>query len=442
MFDTVIDNFNRANESPAAGWTAHNVQGTTSNIKVASNAAAGIGAGWNGAVNNAAGGSLADCEAFATLGTVMNSLLVFARRSTSAAPTGYHIEVKSTGIDLWRAAESTWTQIHANVAVTLTTGDKVGIRCIGSAIEAWYYKSGAWTLACRAYDATYTSGYIGLGMFNTFTADDFGGGAIVAPPPPTYVGMSTVPTGTGAGTGTTTLTVPYPTVAAGDLLVCGVTVKPETATVTVPTGWTAVPNGEAAGGGGTTGLDTGPTRGTTFWKIADGTESGNLTVTLGSSPNACMGYMAVLRPAYPGWAWSINGANGIDTTTGTPFTAAMGTDPGIEAGDLALVFGSIPTDVTTPSQFSAETLTATGLVATVIERAEPETTQGNDLGGVFCTAEVTSGPATTVATFSATAGGTTTNVRGPIILVRTRLVPPAHRKAVGAGAAAQQAAAW
>ena len=248
----------------------------------------------------------------------------------------------------------------------------------------------------------------------------------------------TTPTGTGSGTGTTSLSVTPPAHNLGDLLLLYVHVKPETATITTPAGWTAVTNAEAAGGGGTTGLDAGPTRAAWYWRNGDQRTTA-VSVTFGGSPNCCQGQILALRSSIADASWSVAGANGVDSTTGTPFTAVMGSDPGITTADMVVVFGGIPTDVTTPAQFSAETLTATGLTSgSVTEIAEPETTRGNDLGGVLCRWTPTGGPSSGAATFSATAGGTTTNVRGPIILVRARevaaatIIPTAHRQLVAA----------
>ena len=248
-----------------------------------------------------------------------------------------------------------------------------------------------------------------------------------------YKSNGTMPTTTGAGTGTTTLTVPLPSpVADGDLLILAVWVKPDTATITTPDGWTAVSNGEAAGGGGTTGTDTGPTRLALYSRTSVPLVHVVMTI---SGENCCMGIICALSTSIPDGGWSVAGANGIDVTTGTPFTAAMNVDPGITTDDMVMVFGGIPTDVTTPAQFSSETLTATGLTSGVVtEIGEPETTQAQDLGGVICRWTPTGGPSSGVATFSATAGGTTTNVRGPICLVRARevaaatAVPVAHRQ--------------
>lgn len=245
-----------------------------------------------------------------------------------------------------------------------------------------------------------------------------------------YAATGTTPSGTNAGTGTTSLAaLPLPATRDGDLLLLAVWVKPDTATITTPNGWTDVSNGEAAGGGGTTGLDTGPTRLKVMYRVSP--PYGTQAVSLASSPNCCMGVILSCRTDIANGGYDVAGANGIDTTTGTPFTAAMGSDPGITTGDLVIVFGGIPTDVTTPAQFSAPTITATGLTSgTVTEISEPETTQGNDLGGVIVRCIPSAGPASTVATFSTTAGGTTTNVRGPIVLVRVREVAAAAQMPV------------
>ena len=252
-----------------------------------------------------------------------------------------------------------------------------------------------------------------------------------------YITQGTTPTGTGSGTGTTSVSVTPPANEMGDLLLMYVHTKPDTATINTPEGWQAVSNGSASGGGGTTGLDAGPTKAAWFWRTGDGRTTA-VTVSI-TSGNSSMAQILVLRSSIPDASWSVAGANGVDSTTGTPFTAVMGSDPGITSGDMVVVFGGIPTDVSTPAQFSAETLTATGLTSgSVTEIAEPETTQGNDIGGVLCRWSPSAGPASSAATFSATAGGTTTNVRGPIILVRARevaaalVIPTAHRQLVAA----------
>ena len=85
----------------------------------------------------------------------------------------------------------------------------------------------------------------------------------------------------------------------------------------------------------------------------------------------------------------------------------------------------IPTDVTTPAQFSSESFTQTGVTfGTVTEINEPDTTTGNDLGGVTVRSSVSSGTGSAAPTMIATAAGTVTNVRGPGLFVRIRETPP------------------
>ena len=104
----------------------------------------------------------------------------------------------------------------------------------------------------------------------------------------------------------------------------------------------------------------------------------------------------------------------IALTDGTSPTAFL-------AGDMAIWGMCIPTDVTTPSQFSAQAITATGATfGTAVEFIEPDSTTGNDIGGYLAYATVTSGSSTTAPTVTTTLAGTLTNVRGPVVLLRIR----------------------
>jgi hypothetical protein len=213
----------------------------------------------------------------------------------------------------------------------------------------------------------------------------------------------------------TPATCTVPTHAAGDLIVVAVGLKPDTSTITTPAGWTAV---QDAGGGGVTGVDAGPTRAALFYIEATGAGT-TFSATLAASPNVWWCQATVYRKPST-TTWAISGTSGIDSTTGTPLTAAMGADPGLLVGDNVHVAACIPTDVTTPAQFTVPTLTGTGLTTAMGEIAEPDTTGGNDLGGYIGFGHVTGALTSGVPTFSVVAGGTTTNVRGPIILLRLR----------------------
>ena len=215
----------------------------------------------------------------------------------------------------------------------------------------------------------------------------------------------------------------YPSpVAAGDLLVLVVGSKPGTASVTTPAGWTLL--GSIAGGSGTTGVDTGPTRLDVFTKEATGSESGTLTVTCPGN-SVSWAQIHVFTGGDPSNEWDTALATGVDTSGGSAYSVTTGTAPGLTAFDAALAAVVIPTDVTTPNQFSAEALSSTGATfGTVTEVSEPDSSAGNDIGGVQFWAPVTAGTSTSAVTLSATAGGTTTNVQGPAALIRVRSAAP------------------
>jgi hypothetical protein len=237
-----------------------------------------------------------------------------------------------------------------------------------------------------------------------------------------YVANSTMPTGTGTGTGTSSLSLGVPAgERLGDLHVAFVHCRPESAAIPTPDGWTAVSNGEVTGGFGSQANDTGLQRLKAFYRM--GGLIAAKTVTLTSSPTACQGIVCCVRSTIPGCVWDVAGANGSKNTGGTPYSCTFNVNPGITSGDMVLVFGGIASDVTTPAEFSAETLTATGLTSgSVTEIGEPETTQGFDLGGVLCRWSPSAGPSSTAPAFSATAATTNTNSAGPLVLVRVREV--------------------
>lgn len=231
----------------------------------------------------------------------------------------------------------------------------------------------------------------------------------------------------------------YPTAAgtivAGDLLVLIVGMKPSTAnsgSVTTPTGWTPITSLTGAGGYGTTlAADTGNTNVFTFYKVAAGGETGTLTVTLATN-NVSWAQMYRLTNATGGWG--VAGTTGSDTTGGAAVSIAMSADPGVTAGDFILGAMVIPTNA---ASFSGEGLLQTGITfGTVTEISEPNSGNGNDIGGFTYRAPVNLGTASAAPTLTATAGGTTTNVRGPGVFIRAREVPVTTTLATGADPAA------
>jgi hypothetical protein len=160
-----------------------------------------------------------------------------------------------------------------------------------------------------------------------------------------------------------------------------------------------------------------------FYRIAQGNapdSPGSITIT---GNNVSAAQLFAFRSDLGGWDFA--GVGGVDTTTGTPHSVTMPSNPGITAGDMLLAVGVIPTDITTPAQFKDETVSATGMTTvSLTEINEWDTSLSNDLGGWVAQGAVVSGTATGNPTVSATAGGTTLNVAGPIYLVRMREALP------------------
>ena len=258
-------------------------------------------------------------------------------------------------------------------------------------------------------------------------------------------GYSTIPVGSGTSPTISTPTVgtlaysssggasvapSYPaSIAADDTLVLIVGQKPSSAnggTCTTPSGWTlqaqrtGATDGDTGGYTTTLGADTGNTNIYVYTKDSvTGSESGTLSVTVGTN-GVCWGAI-VLIPKTDTGTWSITADTGKDTAAGNvSIASSAGMD--VAAGDMMIGAMVIPTDVTTPSQFSAEAMSQTGSTfGTMGELAEPDSTTGNDIGGFIFYQPVSSGSGSGVVTMSATAGGTTTNVRGPGIILRARV---------------------
>ncbi|MBI5798904.1 MAG: hypothetical protein HZB10_03155, partial [Candidatus Yonathbacteria bacterium] len=228
-----------------------------------------------------------------------------------------------------------------------------------------------------------------------------------------------------ASGGTSVAPVHPATVNANDLLVLIIGMKPSTAnsgSVTTPSGWTAVPSGSLTGAGGystTLGADTGNTNVFTYYKVAAGTEDGTtLTVTIATNN---VSWAQIYRLSNASGSWSVAGTTGSDVTGDAAVSVAMSANPGVTAGDYILGAMVIPTDVTTPSQFTAEAFSQTGITfGTVTEISEPDSLTGNDIGGVVVWSSASSGTASAAPTMTATAGGTVTNVRGPGVFVRVQ----------------------
>jgi len=238
--------------------------------------------------------------------------------------------------------------------------------------------------------------------------------------------------GAAAGTpsgGTTSLSLALPaSVADGDLLVLCIFNKYPTNAPSTPTGYTAPSNNKGTGDPGDgPGVDLGATYATIFYKVAS-SESGNVSVTITSGNSA---YGVIMRFTNATGAWLVAAANGGDSSSGTAWSAQMGTDPDIQGGDMVAACSGKNND---SASGTSEALTTTGVTyGAATERADNGTTFGDDGGIIASDHAVTSGSSAgnlTTVTWTAaanTAGGTA------ILRVREDSGAPATATQSGSG---------
>ncbi len=233
-----------------------------------------------------------------------------------------------------------------------------------------------------------------------------------------------------SSSGGTSVAPGYPSgITANSGLVLVIGQKPSSAnggTVTTPSGWTlqysltGANDGDTGGYTTTLAADQGNCNIFVYTKDSvSGSESGTLSVTVGTN-NVCWVEIIRLEASDTAtWSWAASG--GKDTSGGN---VSIVTSAGIDvaAGDYLIGGMVIPTDVTTPSQFSAEAFSQTGTTfGTAAEISEPDSGTGNDIGGFLFYNNASSGSGSGAVTMTATAGGTTTNVRGPGFVLRARV---------------------
>lgn len=227
------------------------------------------------------------------------------------------------------------------------------------------------------------------------------------------------PSGTAANG--SSITHPYSgigTISSGELLVLMVSMKPITSGsggVSTPTDWTAGAFLQGTGLGSPSANDTGDTYIYTFYKIADGTESGTLTVNL-SGNNVALSRMH--RFSKDAGTWNVAGATTQQGSTGN-ISVTFGSDPGVQTGDYALVVKAANTDVGGGSAFSAGALSQTGVTfGTVTKVSENSSTSGFDIVHAIWRSPVTAGTSSAAPGFTATCSGD--NGIGPLVFIRVR----------------------
>jgi hypothetical protein len=225
--------------------------------------------------------------------------------------------------------------------------------------------------------------------------------------------------------GASSISVGYPASnAEGEKLILIIGMKPSTAnsgSVTTPGSWNAVTSITGAGGyGSALNADQGNTNLFVYERtVPAGGLSGSLSVTV-SNNNICWGFMARLTNS-ANYVWdSVAGTTGSDIVAGN-VDITFGSNPGVTTGDYIIGAMCTPTDVGGGTQFSSEAFVQTGVTfGTVTEINEPYSNTGDDIGGFSCRAAVSSGTGSAAPQMTATAGGTTTNVRGPGVFIRIR----------------------
>lgn len=222
-----------------------------------------------------------------------------------------------------------------------------------------------------------------------------------------------------AANGTTSLSVAYPPdIDAGDLLVMTVGNKYPTNGPSTPSGWDAPSNYQGTGGSGSSGNDSGSTYSSVYTRIADGTETGNQSVTI-TSGNVSIGRLYLFKRV-SGKIWDVSMANGGDSTVDTTWSVTAGTDPGFAAGDVVLTASAINTDAT--YVYEAPTLTSTGVTFTgeVVTHHYVSAT-GQDASLINSIHRVASGTSSGAPTFTMTSSTSGTNApAGASVIVRIR----------------------
>ncbi len=204
--------------------------------------------------------------------------------------------------------------------------------------------------------------------------------------------------GTGAN-GSTTVAPSYPAgITAGQYLTCHVSSgATNSETPTTPSGWTLHATGASTDG--SFGVDTGPRRMTVFGKIADGTESGTLTVSI-TNGNTCRGTIARWTKSDSG-SWVVDGQGAADSGAHTGISMTFGALDW-HTGDATLVATGQRVDTATQS---AQSLTASGITfGAITNQAATAVTTGNDhRHSVDTLAAVTAGSGSQSPTWSYTA---------------------------------------
>lgn len=182
----ILDTFTGSN-GPVSATNWYKLYGGTDSQVITNNTLAFVsGSFGENAISWLPKTDFTDTEVYATISTLPTngaSTLLFAR-TNQLFVDGYFVEwvYNSSGTDtinIKKNVSGVETQLTSQ-SFELTTGDKFGLKLVGSNIQLWKYTSGAWSLVTTVVDSSLTSGKIGVYMVDaTERLDDFGGGTVV-----------------------------------------------------------------------------------------------------------------------------------------------------------------------------------------------------------------------------------------------------------------------
>jgi MSHA biogenesis protein MshQ len=217
--------------------------------------------------------------------------------------------------------------------------------------------------------------------------------------------------------GTTSLSVAYPaSIAAGEMLLLFIGSKFNTSSHSPPGDWNLLDT-DVAGAGADSGSDTGTAVASVYWKIAAGTETGNITVSVTSGNVAQAFICRYNRTAGSGWDLASTTARWTTDNT-NPISVTFDDDPGITVDDVVAVFTALNANLST--NIASTTLAATGVtVFSPLLRRFTSTSTGGDMLVCLWDYEITLGSSSAAPTWQATKS-TNPQGEGPVLLVRLR----------------------
>lgn len=231
--------------------------------------------------------------------------------------------------------------------------------------------------------------------------------------------------------GTTSVAVAHPTgITAGQFLALMGVGWPSSAGVNGIAGWAVT----QTGGGTGTAIDAHTTTAAIFTKEAVGTETGNVTLPRGGTPDGQLGIMARYTKTADAWD-PIATAGGSDTSHAADRSVTMTTTINVKPGDKIVALAGIDTDTALAGTITP-TISAPGITFNTPQRrtsgAGVNTGQDGNLE-VF-DVDVLTGEGDVTITFGFT---TTTTQCGPVRILRLReavpVTPPPSGTFIGFG---------